>query len=169
MAALKAIPTGTVFGRLVVIGAAPRRSGDTRAYWTCRCDCGTVIEVSGKNLRTEITQSCRCLQRDRLSVAIRKHGHSLRGQKTRTYATWRGMLERCRNPKNKKFPQYGGRGISACKAWRDSFASFLNDMGERPIGRTLDRIDNRFGYFMSNCRWATPKEQAANRGGQFAA
>jgi len=73
------------------------------------------------------------------------------------------MMQRCHNPLNHAFALYGARGISVCKAWRDSFESFLNDMGERPQGRSIDRIDNRFGYFMANCRWATAKEQVLNR------
>jgi len=74
------------------------------------------------------------------------------------------MMMRCHNPKGTGFDRYGARGISVTKPWRDSFATFLNDMGERPPGMSIDRIDNRFGYFMANCRWATPKQQYANRG-----
>jgi len=73
------------------------------------------------------------------------------------------MMQRCHRPTDKDFPRYGALGISVTKPWRDSFESFLNDMGERPAGMTLDRIDGRFGYFMANCRWATPREQARNR------
>lgn len=74
------------------------------------------------------------------------------------------MVQRCHNPAKDVYVRYGAKGISVTKPWRDDFAAFLNDMGERPLGRTIDRIDNRFGYFMANCRWATPKEQRANQG-----
>lgn len=82
---------------------------------------------------------------------------------SREYHTWQSMLQRCHDPQHVAFDRYGGRGISVTKVWRDSFAAFLNDMGERPPGMSLDRIDNRFGYFPANCRWATAKQQASNR------
>jgi hypothetical protein len=73
------------------------------------------------------------------------------------------MNARCANPNDPSFSDYGARGISVTKPWRDSFAAFLNDMGDRPEGTSIDRIDGRFGYFASNCRWANPQQQARNR------
>lgn len=94
-----------------------------------------------------------------------RHGHSVNGpdgKPTRTYHTWRAMRKRCLYPSHHRYPRYGGRGITICPEW-DDFSKFLADMGERPEGRTLDRIDTDGNYELSNCRWATPKEQRANR------
>jgi hypothetical protein len=91
------------------------------------------------------------------------HGHRSGGYRSRTYAAWRGMKDRCLNPKDKGFPRYGGRGITVSRAWRDSFTTFLADMGECPDGLSIERIDNDRGYEKGNCKWATPKEQANNR------
>lgn len=91
------------------------------------------------------------------------HGHT-RGRKTTpTFRSWCAMLQRCLDPNAEKYPKYGGAGIKVCKRWR-SFEKFLEDMGERPAGTTLDRFPNRRGnYAPCNCRWATPKQQVANR------
>ena len=91
-----------------------------------------------------------------------KHGHGPRNGKNRTYTIWKGIRQRCKNPNNSKYEYYGGRGISICKEW-DDYAVFLMDMGERPDGLSIDRIDNDESYTKENCRWATAKEQAGNR------
>lgn len=90
------------------------------------------------------------------------HGHNEKGSRSPTYHTWVAMINRCQNPNFTKYPDYGGRGITVCGRWQ-TFINFLTDMGERPKGKTLDRIDNDGNYCLKNCRWSTPKEQAANK------
>lgn len=92
-----------------------------------------------------------------------EHGHTVGGTLTPTYRSWAAMLQRCYNPGNKRYANYGGRGISVCPAWRAGFEAFLRDMGERPAGKTLDRKKVDDDYTAANCRWATPREQALNR------
>lgn len=88
-----------------------------------------------------------------------RHGMS----RTRTYNTWQTMIQRCHNPNHTSYYLFGARGITVCKRWRESFINFYKDMGERPEGRTLDRIDPNKSYGPRNCRWATPTEQMHNR------
>lgn len=94
-----------------------------------------------------------------------KHGHSVGEKPSTTYNSWAAMKQRCYDPKRSNYAYYGGRGIKVCDQWINSFDQFLADMGERPEGKTLDRIDVNGNYEPSNCRWVTAKEQTSNRRG----
>lgn len=122
-----------------------------RTYYKVQCECGTIKTINLARLRLGDSKGCR-------SCGSTKHGlvHS------RTYSTWESMIQRCTNPKQTKFKDYGGRGIKVCDMWL-KFENFLEDMGERPENLELDRKDNDGNYEPSNCRWATRSENLKNR------
>lgn len=153
--------TGERYGRWVVVGRGENgRQG--QAQWLCRCDCGKVNIVPGGNLARGVTKSCGCYAAEvssTLAKALRTH----RMTGTLTYHSWQAMIQRVTNRSHQAWVRYGGRGITICDRWRCSFENFYADMGERPDGLSLDRVDNELGYFKDNCRWATPSEQALNQ------
>lgn len=148
--------TGDTFSRLTAVQRVPNQGAHT--MWRVHCKCGKITTVRAQHLRNGNTKSCGCWDVEVLEARNTKHGQCF----TPAYETWKGMVQRCTNPANQEWHNYGGRGITVDPSWR-IFANFYKDMGDRPQNKTLDRKNNNLGYSKDNCRWATSKEQAANR------
>ncbi len=149
------------FGRLLPVAPVAKVGTRGRPLWLCLCDCGKPCIVTPASLRNGRTTSCGCFGIEQRTLANRKHGHSSHGKPSGAYQSWYSMKQRCDNPKTPGFERWGGRGITYAAKWAE-FASFLADMGDRPDGSQLDRINNDGNYEKSNCRWATPKENCNN-------
>lgn len=154
--------TGKTFGSWVVMFRAGSKKNGS-AKWTCLCVCGATKEVPAESLVRGKSKSCGCLSQEMRVKNCTVHGHTrLDGYTSGTYRSWHAMRQRCENKRHRAFPDYGGRGISVHERWQ-SFEAFLADMGERPEGCSLDRINPDLNYSPDNCRWATRKEQALNK------
>ncbi len=145
--------TGQRFGRLVAVQVASHAP----VKWLCRCDCGETTTARSSHLREGATRSCGC------GEGLTKHGHGARGsRRSSEYTAWANMLARCERPNHPSYPDYGARGITVCERWH-VFENFLADMGPKPGGLTLDRIENDGNYEPGNCRWATYSQQNTNQ------
>lgn len=143
---------GEQFGRLVIIENIGTIKGKT--HFNCQCKCGNIKPIAGTYLRSGRIKSCGCL-----GIENRiKHNMA----RTQEYQAWQNMIQRCTNSNNPGYKNYGGRGITVCAEWLSSFINFFKDMGKRPIGLTIERINNDLGYFKDNCCWATVADQNRN-------
>ena len=152
--------TGKRFGRLIVI-----KKGETdknyNTSWVCKCDCGNEVTVQTGHLRSGHTQSCGCIHDECVRKMI--DGNVTHGMShTPTYNVWKGIRTRCYNPNHISYKYYGAKGVIVCKRWLSSFDNFLEDMGKKPKGKSIDRIDSNGDYEPSNCHWATIDEQNNN-------
>ena len=150
--------TGNAYDHWTVIRFAGR-DAHSMTYWECRCDCGTIRNVKQRNLLSGLSTSCGCSMAEKTRKRATVHGK----YNTPEYIAWQSMKSRCYDTKGRSYKDYGGRGITVCPRWLDSFQNFYADMGDRPTPKhSLDRKENSKGYCPENCHWATRKEQNNN-------
>ena len=158
--------TGQKFHRLTVIKRHPENNKQNKPMWVCKCDCGQIVVVTGSDLKSGNTKSCGCWDKEVGRNKLTTHGYS----KTRLYQIWSNMKDRCYNPNNKRYEDYGGRGIFVCDEWRHDFMAFRGWAYQNgyddtaPFGQcTIDRANNNDGYTPYNCVWSTLRQQAHNK------
>ena len=156
---------GEVYGRWTVLIDSKVVGGKHKAK--CQCSCGTIKDVLTISLLDSRSTSCGCFHREQVAklaaTNCTTHGHAGKGKRTRAYYAWKGMKTRCFNQNSARYADYGGRGVTVCLDWKESFQKFLDDMGEPGEGMTLDRKDNDGDYTPENCHWVTIREQQNNK------
>lgn len=159
---------GRKFTRLLVVGQSDITASNGERKWECRCDCGNMVLVQEGALKRGKTRSCGCLRAEVSSTINRTHGRARTDKKKAdpTYSSWRAMVDRCNKPSCGPFKYYGAKGIRVCERWLE-FGNFLEDMGERPPGASLDRLNPFSHYSPTNCRWANKFVQANNKRSHF--
>lgn len=155
------ISVGDKFGRLTVKSKGESKNGQCR--WFCVCECGNETLSYYGNLKKGVSTSCGCFRKEQIAKSLTTHGDAGQNKRSPTYRSWESMIRRVSSEKYKGYHRYGGRGITVCDRWRESYQSFLEDMGERPLDRTLDRINSDGNYEKENCRWADALTQSQNR------
>lgn len=151
--------TGQRFGLLVALS---RDGAGQPTRWRFRCDCGNTISARGSAVTHGTKRHCGCRLSEVRSSQAKRHGAAVGGRPTPEYRAWVNMKYRCDNPRGPSYANYGARGIDVCARWRASFEAFHEDMGPRPPGTSLDRINTNGNYEPGNCRWATPRQQSSN-------
>ena len=154
------LPESEIIGRKngkLTIESFSHKNEHGRRIWNCRCECGNSIPLPHAHFVKQVT--CGCFDKDRPTERWKKHGMT----HTSEWSIWHGIRKRCLCPTDQAYPRYGGRGVGLCKEWTESFEAFYRDMGPRPAGKTVDRIDNNKGYSKENCRWVDWKTQSRNK------
>lgn len=156
------LPLGSKFTRLTTTSEVYKQQATSRRIVDAVCECGAHITVRVDALTGGRSRSCGCYHKEIVAKAATTHGHTSEGSTTPEFRSWDHMLQRCNNPNNDQYHDYGGRGVLVCDRWL-VFANFLDDMGRRPEGTSLDRIGNGLLYSKEHCRWATRSQQADGR------